>query len=205
MPTDTTQARLIAAAADHMLAMTDSIPDTDLDRPTPCRGMNLAALLAHVDGLSQGLTAAARKDFGPLTSTPPDPAQNPQSQLPTEWRDELHRHVHDLAESWADAAAWEGMTQAGGVELPAEIMGMVALSELVLHGWDVARAADTAFDIPDEILQAVFDFHHPPQPQVDRDRIFGPVVEVPDDAPLVDRLAGLAGRDPRWPHGPSGI
>lgn len=138
MPTDTTHARLISAAADHMLAITGTIADRELERPTPC---------------------------------------------------------HDT-----DLAAWEGMTQAGGVDLPAEVMGMVALSELVLHGWDVAHAADIAFDIPDEILQVVFDFHYPPQPQDEREGMFGPVVEVPGDAPLVDRLAGLTGRDPRWPN-----
>ena len=32
------------------------------------------------------------------------------------------------------------MTRAGGVELPAEVMGNVALAEVVIHGWDVARA-----------------------------------------------------------------
>ncbi|MCZ4534441.1 TIGR03086 family metal-binding protein [Gordonia terrae] len=197
MPTDTTQARLISEAADHMLGYTARITDAELDRPTPCPDMALAALLAHVDGLSQAFAAAARKDFGPLTSTPPDPAE---SRLSSEWRDDLHRHVRELADSWNDPAAWDSMTQAGGVDLPAEIMGMVALSELVLHGWDVARAADIAFDIPDEILQVVFDFHHPPQPQEERDGMFGPVIAVPDDAPLVDRLAGLTGRDPRWPQ-----
>jgi hypothetical protein len=31
-----------------------------------------------------------------------------------------------------------------------------------------------------------------------RDGLFGPVVEVPDDAPLLDRVIGLTGRDPAW-------
>jgi hypothetical protein len=28
--------------------------------------------------------------------------------------------------------------------------------------------------------------------------VFGPVVPVPDDAPLLDRVIGLSGRDPGW-------
>ena len=28
--------------------------------------------------------------------------------------------------------------------------------------------------------------------------LFGPPVSVPDDAPLLDRLLGLTGRDPAW-------
>jgi hypothetical protein len=28
--------------------------------------------------------------------------------------------------------------------------------------------------------------------------LFGPLVPVPDDAPLFDRLIGLTGRDPSW-------
>jgi len=28
--------------------------------------------------------------------------------------------------------------------------------------------------------------------------VYGPLVEVPDDAPVADRLLGLLGRDPYW-------
>jgi hypothetical protein len=31
-----------------------------------------------------------------------------------------------------------------------------------------------------------------------RKGMFGPEVVVPDDAPLLDRLLGLTGRDPGW-------
>ncbi len=31
-----------------------------------------------------------------------------------------------------------------------------------------------------------------------REGLFGPVVDVPADAPLLDRVIGLSGRDPSW-------
>jgi len=45
-----------------------------------------------------------------------------------------------LAGAWQEPDAWTGMTVAGPVEMPGEIAGLVALNELVIHGWDVARS-----------------------------------------------------------------
>lgn len=196
--TETTHAGAIALAAAEMSALTDGITDDLLTRPTPCGDMNLGTLLAHVDGLGLAFAAAGRKELGPLTSTPPDPST---AVLEDGWHERLVSHLRGLAASWRGPDAWEGMTQVGGVDAPARILGTVALSELVLHGWDVARALGAEPTTPDEILQTVYDFHYPPQPQSEREGMFGPVVEVPDHARLVDRLAGLTGRDPFWPHG----
>jgi len=38
----------------------------------------------------------------------------------------------------------------------------------------------------------------PPEPQSERDGMFGPVIDVPNDAPLLDRVLGLSGRNPAW-------
>ena len=45
-----------------------------------------------------------------------------------------------LVDAWHDPGAWQGMTKAGPFELPGEVAGVVALDELVLHGWDLAVA-----------------------------------------------------------------
>jgi uncharacterized protein (TIGR03086 family) len=106
-----------------------------------------------------------------------------------------------LADAWRDPDAWTGMTKAGGVELPGEVAGLVALDELVIHGWDVARATGQAYDCDAPSLEAVqafvSQFSEPGQEEM-RAGLFGPVVEVPDDAPLLDRVIGLTGRDPAW-------
>jgi uncharacterized protein (TIGR03086 family) len=93
------------------------------------------------------------------------------------------------------------MTMAGGVDLPGDIAGLVALDEVVVHGWDLARATGQAFDPGDEATAAVHAFLAESRADGAPSPIFGPVVAVPDDAPLLDRAIGLSGRDPRWPQG----
>jgi hypothetical protein len=46
----------------------------------------------------------------------------------------------------------------------------------------------------------VSQFSEPGQEEA-RAGLFRPVVEVPDDAPLLDRVIGLTGRDPAWSPG----
>jgi hypothetical protein len=42
-----------------------------------------------------------------------------------------------LARRWQDPAAWEGSADPG-VELPNATWGRIALTEVVVHGWDLA-------------------------------------------------------------------
>ncbi|MGH3797516.1 MAG: hypothetical protein ACRDSP_21825 [Pseudonocardiaceae bacterium] len=75
------------------------------------------------------------------------------------------------------------------------------LDELVIHGWDVARASDQTYDCDRALLDAVQGFvaqFSGPGHEAEREGLFGPVVEIPDDAPLLDRVIGLSGRDPAW-------
>ena len=82
--------------------------------------------------------------------------------------------------------------------MPAEVMGAVALDELVLHGWDLARATGQEYTPDAAALQASHDFLLASVDDPGRGEIFGPVVPVPADAPLLDRAIGLSGRDPGW-------
>src|SRR5262249_38890922 len=48
-----------------------NITDEQLDGLTPCEKLSVRDLVGHIGGLALAFTAAARKDFGPLTDTPP--------------------------------------------------------------------------------------------------------------------------------------
>ncbi|MFF3213441.1 TIGR03086 family metal-binding protein [Streptomyces sp. NPDC002886] len=197
--TDTTmidlepQCRIVARLA-------ASVPDALLTGPTPCPEYAVRDLLGHVTGLAVAFRDAGRKDLGPTTDTAPGTAA---LALPAGWREELPRVLAELAEAWRDPEAWTGMTRAGGVNLPGEIAGRVAVNELVIHGWDLARATGQEYAPDQAALRSSYAFlRATAEEEGGGGGIFGPVVPVPDDAPLLDRAVGLSGRDPgRRPGG----
>jgi uncharacterized protein (TIGR03086 family) len=85
--------------------------------------------------------------------------------------------------------------------MPAEEIATDALDELVLHGSDLARATGQSFDCDPASTQAVLGFttmSAQPEQAAMRGGLFGPVVDVPEDASAFDRALGFAGRDPAW-------
>ncbi|MFI7387669.1 TIGR03086 family metal-binding protein [Streptomyces sp. NPDC049813] len=182
------QARVLARLA-------HAVRDDQLDLPTPCPDYAVRELLGHIMGLAAGLRAAGRKE---------SEGTNPGAALPAldpEWRTALPEALDELVATWREPAAWEGMTQAGGLDLPGAVAGLVTADELVVHGWDLARATGQAY-APDEAALHAARTLLTPQEGGDGgdggDGLFGPIVPVPDDAPLLDRVIGLSGRDPAW-------
>ncbi|ANS80501.1 hypothetical protein SGUI_3105 [Serinicoccus hydrothermalis] len=125
-----------------------------------------------------------------------------EGPLPEGWREQLRERLTALAQAWSEESAWEGMTTAGGVTFPAEVCGLVALDEVLLHGWDLAAATGQAYPVPDEEAEAVLPIVTPSgdaeADSASREGMFGPPVAVPDDASTFDRVLGFCGREPRW-------
>ena len=174
-------------------ALVAGVRDDQLDGPTPCADTSVAALLDHLHGLAVGLRLAAEKQ---PTGAPAASA----GSLPADWRSRIPRELDELATAWRDPAAWEGTSAPGGVELPAAWAGRVALNEVLVHGWDLAAATGQPCSPDPAAVAACIEYGHEFAAAVPegRDSIYGPVVPVPADAPALDRLLGLTGRDPRW-------
>jgi len=178
-------------AARRMAALVQAVPDEFLDQPTPCERYTVGDLLDHVAGTAIAFAAAAVKD--PLEGNPSGDAAN----LDADWRTRIPSDIVAMAQAWHGPGAWTGMTRAGGVDLPAEVAGVVALDELVIHGWDLAKATGQPARYEGPELQAVHGMvQHFRSSGIEG--LFGPAVPVSDDAPLLARILGLAGRDPGW-------
>ena len=172
------------------------IGDDQLGAPTPCRGTTVADLLDHLDGLCLAFTAAAAKDQAAGNQAPSADG----SRLGPDWRMRISDRLTRLASVWHEEEAWTGMTRAGGIDLPGEIAGHVAINEVVVHGWDIATATRHDYSCQTELLQVAYAFVQSAVAQNPDGSpgLFGPPVTVPDSAPLLDRLIGLTGRDPAW-------
>src|SRR4051794_32919435 len=142
-------------------ALTDvlgRVRDDQLSAPTPCTEATLGDLIDHLDGLSVAFTAAATKT--PLEGGSQAPSAD-ASRLGDDWRTRIPERLTALAAAWREPGAWTGMTQAGGQDLPGEVAGVIALDEVVVHGWDIAVASGQAWDCPPELAQAAYGFVQP--------------------------------------------
>jgi len=116
-----------------------------------------------------------------------------------------HRRTRELGTvldleppAWQAPQAWEGLTKVGGGTMPATIAGRAGLNELVIHGWDLARATGQPYNVDEASAQASAEFLSHVSAEPGQPGPFGPAVEVPSDASVLDRAVGLSGRDPDW-------
>lgn len=169
------------------------VDDDELTATTPCPDWNVAALLDHLMGLSYAFALAARKRID-AAAAPPEPSTQ---HLLRHWRSRLPVLLEELATAWKDPAAWTGTTRAGGVTMPATEMGMVAMNELIMHGWDLARATGQEFAADPRTLETLIEFLSE-GPAEGTPGMFGPRVPTDDEAGLLEHALGLAGRDAGW-------
>ncbi|GAB2934262.1 MULTISPECIES: TIGR03086 family metal-binding protein [unclassified Streptomyces] len=188
----------LGPAARRITALLGPVDDSSLDGPTPCPAYAVRELLGHLTGLATAFRDAARKDLGPSTATPPDAAL---PVLEDDWREALPRRLEEVAAAWRAPDAWTGMTRAGGIDLPGEVAGVVALNELVIHGWDLARSTGQPYAAGEAELRSCEALLAPDADDPDRGGIFAPPLPVAADAPLLDRVIALSGRRPDWRPG----
>jgi uncharacterized protein (TIGR03086 family) len=181
------ESSLIVLAVPPTLAVVRAVPSDRLDAPTPCGDWTVRQLVDHQLQWGPALVAAARKE--PLT---PDPVSGGRLA-------DLETHLAAVAAAWGEPAAWTGVTRMGGpIELPATMIGGMVLGEVVVHGWDLAVATGQRPEWPTELLEFVHEEVAKTAGQGRAMDVYGPAVTVPDDAPLLDRILGLTGRDPKW-------
>ena len=184
-------------ATSRMAELVSGVPEHSLDAPTPCSNYTVGDLLDHIGSLTIAFARIAAKSGGGGGSPPPGDAAN----LVPDWRARIPADLERLAVAWREPDAWTGMSSAGGFEMPGDVAAAVATEELVVHGWDLARATGQPFESDPASLGVALGFleqFSTPETAASRGDAYGPVVEVADDAPMLDRVVAFSGRDPNW-------
>ncbi|WUI03805.1 TIGR03086 family metal-binding protein [Spirillospora sp. NBC_00431] len=170
------------------------VPEGLLDAPTPCPDWDVRALVNHlILWTGRGETAARRLP-------PAGPDEGHDFTAEPGWAARFDAQARATAEAWQNPAAWAGNTSLTGDKdgMPADFIAGILFGEFVLHGWDLAVATGQDPGLPPEIVQAAWERTAATAEMAREYKVFGEEVPVPADAPLLDRLAGLAGRDPHW-------
>jgi uncharacterized protein (TIGR03086 family) len=192
----------LTPAARRLADLVSRVRDDELSGPTPCPAYTLGDLIEHVGGLALAFRAAAEKDIASpyVNGTPSGDA----SRLQGDWRERISADLAALAQAWAKPDAWTGMTRIAQQDAPAEMVGVTVADELVVHGWDVARATGQPYSAEPELLgaaQTFLGFFASPDAPAGPEVPFGPSRPVADDSAPLDRVLALAGRDPAWAAG----
>ncbi|QFU85763.1 TIGR03086 family metal-binding protein [Amycolatopsis sp. YIM 10] len=184
---------LLPLAADRFTGIVRAIEPGELGAPTPCADYDVRALLGHLLYWGPFLLAGARR------STPPEAGDGEAGvELGEDWAARLEAQTADLVEAFGRPGAREGMAAFGSSELPAPMLYGMVFGELVVHGWDLARATGRPFDVEPEVAAALYEDIAANAETARQMKVYGPEVPVPASAPMLDRLLGLTGRDPSW-------
>lgn len=187
-------------ATTRLGALVEAITDDQLAAPTPCPAYTVGDLLDHVAGLAVAFRMAATKEVPPGGCSQ-DPQPGDAGRLDPNWRTEIPAALAAMADAYGDPPAWIGMTQAGGIDLPGEVAGLVALNEVIVHGWDLARATGHPYEVDPASVEGAVAFVSRfcgPGTEDQRGDAFGPEVAVDADATPLERLVAMTGRDPAW-------
>lgn len=183
--------------ADRFEQSVAAVAATDWANPSPCAEWTARDVVGHIIDMHAVVLRPLGRELSPAPSLTDDPLGAFRAA-----RADVQAILDDEA-----TATSECDTPMGRMTLAQHVDG-VPSSDLVVHGWDLAKAAglDATID-PDEV-EGMWPMvsQLPPEMYVPDHFgpgvvVFGPEVPVAETAPLQDRVLGKMGRDPNWQPG----
>ena len=185
----------MAAAAAEAARVVNGVPDTaaTMDAATPCHDWDLRTLLNHV--ILWTAYSAERRAHGESVA---EDLMSKDFTADPGFREDYAQQINRAVKAWADSKAWEGELGVMGDATPAADVGAMLVMEMVLHGWDVAKATGQEYVLDDATAEAVQDIVEAQAELFRKYQGFADVVPTPDNATAFDRALSLSGRDPNW-------
>lgn len=172
----------LARVLDETDRMVAAIAADQWDAATPCTEWTVRALVDHMVGGNLLFAAALRGD---------EPRAVDRGNMVRAFR----AAAADVVAGFRLPGVLERTVTVPFGEVPGALALNLRTTEIIVHGWDLARAIDATPDFPAELVERQLDFTRVAVAQVPPDRApFGPPQPVADDAPALDQLVALLGR-----------
>ena len=175
--------------------LVDAVQPDQWTAPTPCADWNIRQLLNHV---ANGNVVFA----GVADRTRPSGPVSPEERAVDRLGDDPAAGFRATGERMHDAFLTPGFLE-GTVETPmlGEQPGTTVVhmrvNELLVHGWDLARAVGRPPDLPEDLAEGALLLWQTRLAGRPREGMpFAAPEPVADDAPAIDRLAAFLGRKP---------
>ncbi|MGC4999693.1 MULTISPECIES: TIGR03086 family metal-binding protein [unclassified Streptomyces] len=180
---------LIDSAVRATAPVVDGVTDAQLTDPTPCAEFDVRALLNHLFHVVTNFQKLAVRE-------PADLATAAEYLDEGDWRSRFREEGARLAKAWAAPGAEEGISPAMG--LPQRSLAAMVLGDLLVHGWDLARATGQEYTPDAATVEEVAPELEKIAPMGRNAGVFGEAVPAPAGATRFERLLGDTGRDTGW-------
>ncbi|MFF4111903.1 TIGR03086 family metal-binding protein [Streptomyces sp. NPDC001714] len=182
---------LLGRARDGAVPVVRGVPDEALGAPTPCAEYDVKALVNHLLHVIVEFQALAAKGTADFTRTPDRVGAGP------DWRERFAAEAERLVAAWSAPGAEDGLT--GAMNMPARTVGSMALLDLTVHVWDLARATGQPEPAADPAVVAELAGQVAGlAPTARAMGMFGEPVAVAQGASEFERLLAATGREPGW-------
>jgi uncharacterized protein (TIGR03086 family) len=175
--------QIIRGAAANTQRLIEGIRPDQLDAATPCTDMDVRGLLEHMLGGGAMLQTM-------FTGTPATPLE--LGDVPA---NAFKQMTEQLLVALEEPGLMERQFDFGGTAMPGARIAGIVLTEMVVHGWDLARATGQDHGISDQLAEMMLaQSQHMPDSYRAEGGPFAAAVPIADDAPPADRLAAFLGR-----------
>ena len=184
----------LATAFDATGQILIAVRDEQWSAPTPCSEWTVRDLVGHMVTSNHAFVRILNGEpaRAPGGTTPEAPAA--AGRMAGWWRP-----TATPRRRWSAAFRQPGVLDRVHTVPIGPVPGIAALhlriTEVLVHGWDLARATGQHAKFPEDLAEQELAFSRRKLGDIPAGRTpFAPPQPVPDDAPAIDRLAALLGR-----------
>ncbi|TVR28582.1 MAG: TIGR03086 family protein [Ilumatobacter sp.] len=168
-------------------ATVDRIQGMQMNDPTPCSEFTVHDVLNHMMVGGGTFSYMFRGEDPPHLTPPPVYGWVPKK--------EFCEVMDDLLDSVHSPGAMERPISSPVGEVSGETFARFVAVDGLIHGWDLATATGTTFEVPDDVVAEVDEFARTAiTPELRENGMFAAPTAAPPDTSPLERLVAFSGR-----------